>query len=136
MTCIFCKITNKEIESYIVDESEKFIAVLDINPHAPMHTMIIPKEHIENFVDLPPKYGEELINFMQKIIKKISEKLNTKDFTIGINEGKSAGRAIDHLHIHIIPRFKDDKGGSIHSVVYNPPKEPLEKIFKILKNES
>jgi histidine triad (HIT) family protein len=135
MSCIFCKIAKKEIYSYMIDETENFVAVLDINPHAPMHTMIIPKEHIENFVDLPEEYGIELLKFMKYIIKRISEKLNTKDFTIGINEGKNAGRAIDHLHIHIIPRFKNDKGGSIHSVVYNPPKEPLEKIYKILKNE-
>jgi len=135
MNCIFCKIAKKEMESYIIDETEIFIAILDINPHAPMHSMVIPKEHIENFVDLPEKYGEELIKFMKSLMKKISEKLNTKDFTIGINEGKNAGRAVDHLHIHIIPRFKNDKGGSLHSVVYNPPQEPLEKIYKILKDE-
>jgi len=109
---------------------------LDINPHAPGHTLVLPKEHIVNFVDIPEEVEKELVDFLKSIIKKLGEKLNTVDFTIGINEGKLAGRAIDHLHIHIMPRFKNDKGGSIHSVVFNPPKESLEEIYKKIKNES
>lgn len=136
MECIFCKISNKEIQSYIIDESDNFIAVLDINPHAPGHTLILPKKHIVNFVEIPQEIEKELIDFMKNIVNKLSNKLNTKDFTIGINEGKLAGRTIDHLHIHIIPRFEKDKGGSIHSVVFNPPKESLEVIYKKIKDES
>ena len=134
--CIFCKIANKVIESYVIDENENFIAVLDINPHAPGHTLILPKEHVVNFIDFPKEKSVDLIEIIQNIIKKLSSKLNTSDFTIGINEGKLAGRAIDHLHIHIIPRFENDKGKSIHSVVFNPPKETLEEIYKKIKNES
>jgi len=136
MDCIFCKIGKKEIQSYVIDETDNFIAVLDINPHAPGHTLVLPKEHIVNFVDIPEEVEKELVDFLKSIIKKLGEKLNTVDFTIGINEGKLAGRAIDHLHIHIMPRFKNDKGGSIHSVVFNPPKESLEEIYKKIKNES
>ncbi len=133
MDCIFCKIAKKELKSYVIDESENFISVLDINPHAPGHSLVLPKDHIVDFVDLPESLSTELVVFMQKIIKILKESLKTESFTIGINEGKLAGRAIDHLHIHIIPRFKNDKGGSIHSVVYNPPQESLEDIYKKIK---
>lgn len=136
MDCLFCKIARKELKSYLIGESENFISVLDINPHAPGHCLVIPKNHIINFVDLPENLSSELIAFSQRIIKILSVKLKTGDFTIGINEGKLAGRAIDHLHLHIIPRFKNDRGRSIHSVVYNPPKESLENIYKKIKNES
>lgn len=136
MDCIFCKIAQKEIKSYVIDESENFICVLDINPHAPGHSLILPKSHIVNFIEVPKNLSEEMVEFIQRIIKILEKKLNTNSFTIGINEGKLAGRAIDHLHIHIIPRFQNDKGGSIHSVVYNPPKQSLEEIYKLLKNES
>jgi len=136
MECIFCKIGKKELESYVILESENFMAFLDIKPHAPGHTLVIPKFHVENFDELDEKYGIELIKFLKDVIKLLKEKLNTKDFNVGINEGKLAGRAIDHLHIHILPRFEKDKGGSIHSIVYNPPKESLEEIYKKLKNES
>jgi len=136
--CIFCKIANKEIESYLIEESENFLAFLDIKPHAPGHTLLIPKKHIANLEDFPQNLGEEFVFLSKKIITLLSKALETKDFTIGINHGKLAGQAVEHLHLHFIPRLKDDKGGSIHSVVYNPPKEELsliyEKIMKV-KNE-
>ena len=134
--CIFCKIASKNLESYIIEENNSFVAVLDINPHSPGHTLILPKEHIVNFIDFPLEKSVDLIDIMKKTIKILISKLKTQDFTIGINEGRLAGRAIDHLHIHIIPRFENDKGGSIHSVVFNPPKESLEEIYKKIKNES
>lgn len=134
--CIFCKIASKNLESYIIEENNSFVAVLDINPHSPGHTLILPKEHIVNFIDFPLEKSIDLIDIMKKTIKILISKLKTQDFTIGINEGRLAGRAIDHLHIHIIPRFENDKGGSIHSVVFNPPKESLEEIYKKIKNES
>ncbi|MBI2591597.1 MAG: HIT family protein, partial [Candidatus Brennerbacteria bacterium] len=56
--------------------------------------------------------------------------LKPDGFTIGINHGEASGQAVDHLHIHIIPRWKNDGGGSIHGVVNNPPKESLEEIKK------
>lgn len=136
MDCIFCKIANKNLPAFIIEENEDFICFLDIKPHAPGHSLVIPKKHIPNFVDLPEASAERLISILKKTILRISEKLKTKDFTIGINEGKLAGRLIDHLHFHIIPRFINDKGGSIHSVVYNPPSQSVEEIYQLLKNEN
>jgi histidine triad (HIT) family protein len=137
--CIFCKIAKKEIESYVIEETENFISFLDIKPHAPGHTLLIPKKHVANLEELPQELGEEFVFLSKRLITLLSKALETKDFTIGINHGKLAGQAVEHLHLHFIPRFKDDKGGSIHSVVYNPPKEELsviyEKIMKV-KNES
>jgi histidine triad (HIT) family protein len=134
--CVFCKISSKEIKSYILEETDNFLSFLDIKPHSKGHTLVIPKKHFCNFEELPDNLGNELVNIIKKIIILLAEKLNTKDFTIGINEGKLAGRLIDHLHIHIIPRFKNDGGGSMHSIVYNPPNESLEEIYKLIKNES
>jgi len=54
-------------------------------------------------------------------------------FNIGWNHGEAGGQTIDHLHIHIIPRWKGDGGGSIHSIVRNPPKEDLDEILRKLK---
>jgi histidine triad (HIT) family protein len=136
MNCIFCKIGKKEVNSYIICETENFLAFLDINPLTPGHSIIIPKEHIVNFVDLDEKLGEEFVKIIKETIIKINKGLKVKDFTIGINEGKLAGRAIDHLHIHIIPRYKEDKGGSIHSIVHYKTDEKLESIYEKIKNAS
>ena len=134
--CIFCKIAQKEINAYIVQESENFLAFLDIHPHAPGHTLVIPKDHYERFLDLPENLGEEFIKIVKETALLISKALKTKDFTFGINEGPYAGQAVSHFHLHIMPRFKNDGGGSVHSVVLNQPKESLEEIYQKLKDAS
>lgn len=130
MDCIFCQISSKNIKSYIINESINFISFLDIHPHSPGHSLVIPKEHFVNFKELPEEYGNELVLFIKDTMFKISKALNTSDFTLGINEGSLAGQVVMHLHIHIIPRFENDGGGSIHSVVFNQSNQSLDEIFK------
>lgn len=134
--CLFCKIAEKEIQSLIVKESDKFLAFLDIHPHAPGHTLVIPKEHFSNLKEFDEKLGNEFIKIIKETILLLAKVLKTNDFTLGINEGPLAGQAILHLHFHIIPRFKNDGGGSIHSVVYNKPEWSIEEIHQKIKNES
>ena len=133
--CIFCQIAKKNISSFILKENDGFMAFLDIKPHAPGHSLVIPKNHYINLLEIPESLAENLISIIKEVILMISKGLNTDNFTIGINEGKLAGRLIDHLHIHIIPRFNNDKGGSIHSVVYNPPSQSVEEIYRIIKKD-
>jgi len=134
--CVFCKIARKEIQAYLVNESENFVAFLDIHPHAPGHTLVIPKEHFPNLKELPTEFGQELIKIIKETLQLLVKTLNTTDFTLGINEGPLAGQAVLHLHFHLIPRFKNDGGGSIHSVVFNQPEESLEEIYQKIKNAS
>ena len=134
--CIFCKIIQKEVSAYVVNESENFLSFLDVHPHAPGHTLVVPKFHFQNFKELSEDLGIEFIKIVKETIKLLSQALKTNDFTLGINEGSLAGQAVLHMHLHILPRFKNDKGGSIHSVVFNQPKESLEEIYKKIKNAS
>lgn len=137
--CIFCKIAHKEVESYIIEESDNFLVFLDIHPHSPGHSLLIPKNHYEKFEEVPENLGEEFLKIARRSVLLISKALNTKDFNLGINNGPFAGQAVKHAHFHIIPRFPNDKGGSMHSIVYNPPKEDLSTIYKRIikvKNES
>lgn len=136
MNCIFCKISKKEISAFIIGESDNFVTFLDIYPRAPGHSVVIPKNHYENFFDFSEGLGNEFILFVKQCVTLLSKKLQTNSFTFGVNQGEIAGQTIKHFHFHIIPRFLNDKGGSIHSVVYNPPKESLEEIFNLIKNES
>lgn len=130
MDCLFCRIIKKEISAEIVYEDDRSLAILDITPRAPGHTMVIPKVHSQTISDLSENELGLLFETVKKVIKLIQRGLKPEGFTIGINHGRISGQVIDHLHIHIIPRFKDDGGGSIHSVVYNPPKESLREIKK------
>jgi len=128
--CLFCKIISKEQTAQIIYEDEAIVAVLDIFPRAIGHTMIIPKRHTETILELDSKETGPIFDGVRKITQILKDKLHPDGFTIGINHGKVSGQAIDHLHIHIIPRFLGDKGGSIHTVVDNPPKESLEEVAK------
>lgn len=128
MDCLFCKIVKKEIPAEIIYEDEKTLAILDITPRSPGHTMVLSKFHSETMLDLPEKEIEPLFSAVKKVTELIEKSLKPEGFTIGINHGKISGQVIDHLHIHIIPRFKNDGGSSIHSVVNNPSKKSLKEI--------
>lgn len=130
--CIFCKISAKKVPALTLLESENFVSMLDIHPHAPGHSIVITKDHIANFIDLPLALAEEFVKIAQDTMRLLTRGLKTSHFTIGVNEGSLAGRAIDHLHLHILPRFKGDNGGSIHTVVMNTSTESVEAIYKKL----
>jgi histidine triad (HIT) family protein len=132
--CIFCKIINKEINAKIIYENKSVIAFLDINPHTPAHTVLIPKKHFETILDLDADNILQLFSALKEVTALIKKAINPDGFTIGINHGRVAGQAINHLHIHIMPRFLNDGGGSIHSVVLNKPKESIEEIYNKIKN--
>lgn len=136
MDCLFCKIGKKEIPAEMVYEDENSFAILDIHPVAPGHTMVIPKAHAQNLLDLPQGEVKPLFEALKLVLHKVSSALHPDGFTIGINQGAVSGQAVDHLHIHIIPRFIGDRGGSVHSVVQNAPSESLADIAsKIRKAE-
>jgi len=134
MDCLFCKIIKKEIPAEIIYEDGKTLAILDINPRSPGHTMVLSKFHSETILDLPEKEIGSLFGAVKKVTQLIKNGLKPEGFTIGINHGKISGQVIDHLHIHIIPRFKDDGGGSVHSVVNNPPTKSLSEIKSKIQN--
>ncbi|MFA5098650.1 MAG: HIT family protein [Candidatus Paceibacterota bacterium] len=133
MDCLFCKIANKEIPAQVVYESNDATAVLDVNPRAPGHTMVLPKVHAANILELPDSKIEGVFKAVKETTDLLAKKLKPDGFTIGINHGKVSGQTVEHLHIHIIPRWNNDGGGSIHSVVDNKPTESLEEIVKLIK---
>ena len=126
--CLFCNIANKKIPAYVIGENEKAAATLDIHPLAPGHAMVIPKSHRETIFDVPNEDLGDIFLLVKETAEKIEKALSPGGFTFGINHGTNAGQAIAHLHIHIIPRYKGDGGGSIHSIVRNPPTESIETI--------
>lgn len=136
MACLFCKIINKEIPADIIYEDGEVVAVLDIQPRAPGHAMVLPKIHVENISELPEKNIGSVFAAVKKTVGLLEKSLKPDGFTIGINHGRVSGQTIEHLHIHIIPRWQGDGGGSVHDTVDNPPKkEDLEEIKnKIIKN--
>ena len=137
MECLFCKICRQEIPAEIVYEDPAAVAFLDINPRAPGHAMVIPRAHAASLFEVAPADLGPLFIAVQATAFRLKEALHPQGFTIGINHGKISGQVVEHLHIHIIPRFEGDGGKSLHSVVENPPQESLsviaDKIRRIKK---
>jgi histidine triad (HIT) family protein len=133
MDCLFCKIIKGEIPAQKIYEDEAVVAMLDILPRAIGHTIVVPKRHMETILEMNPDETGPIFEGVRKVTQLLKDKLNPHGFTIGINHGKVSGQAIDHLHIHIIPRFEGDKGGSIHTIVNNPPKESLEEVKSLIE---
>lgn len=128
MYCLFCKIASGEVPCEKVYEDEHTLAFLDIFPLAKGHTMVIPKMHVETILDLPNGEVGPLFDSVKRVTGMIQQRLAPDGFNMGANMHKVAGQAIDHLHIHIIPRWHGDGGGSMHSIVKNPPQEDLKTI--------
>lgn len=103
MSCIFCKIANKEVSAEIVYEDNKVIAFKDINPKAPIHFLIIPKKHIPS-VDHLEIEDKTLMGELILAVQKIAKKMKLDGYKIQINVGRPAGQIIDHLHLHLLAR--------------------------------
>lgn len=105
--CIFCKIIKGEIPSFNVYEDEKVLAFEDINPVTDGHTLLIPKIHAQDLWDI----NEESLIAVQiaskKVIRAIKDVLDPSGVLALQSNGKGAGQAVDHYHLHLIPRLKE-----------------------------
>jgi len=133
--CLFCRIGRKEIGAEVIWEDGANIVFLDIHPRAPGHAVVIPKAHRETILDVPDEELESLFLAVKKTTSMLSKTFKPDGFTIGINHGKASGQEMDHLHIHIIPRYFNDKGKSIHSVVDNKSDETVQEIAVKIRKE-
>lgn len=108
MECIFCDIVARTSFAEIVYEDEKIISFLDIRPVNHGHTLVIPKQHFENFLSVPPQILSQLTGTAQHIAQALKRSLNADGFNLIVNHGAAAGQTIFHFHFHIIPRFFND----------------------------
>ena len=101
--CIFCKIAKGELSSDIIYEDDKVLAFRDLDPQAPVHILIIPKEHIEssNFID---EDNSNIIAHIFVVINKLAKKLGIADegYRVVNNCGENGGQTVPHLHFHLL----------------------------------
>lgn len=99
--CIFCKIANKEIPTDLIYEDEKVVAFNDIHPKAPIHVLIIPKEHYDSLNEMD---DVALTGHLFDAVRKVAAKLDVKDYRIIVNTGAQAGQVVFHIHIHLLAK--------------------------------
>lgn len=101
MDCVFCKIINKQIPAEVVLEKDRIIAFKDIRPSAPVHYLVVPKEHIQSIIHLE-KNHREIAAEVVFAAKELAEKLGLKGYKLVFNVGREGGQLIDHLHLHLL----------------------------------
>lgn len=110
--CIFCKIVKGEIPSSKVYEDGLVLAILDIKPVNPGHILVISKEHQKYISDLDDEISARIMSVAGKINRAIrNSEIKCEDINYFLADGETAGQEIAHVHLHIIPRFKDDGFG-------------------------
>lgn len=99
--CVFCKIVHKEIPSTVVYEDDQVLAFNDIHPAAPVHILIIPKEHLESVEEVP--VGNPMVSLLTERAVAIAKQLNLREgFRLVINNGDNGGQTVYHLHLHLL----------------------------------
>jgi histidine triad (HIT) family protein len=116
--CLFCKIVRKEIPAEVVYENGKTIAFLDIKPVNPGHVLVVPKEHHPDFASTPADQLGDIAAVAQKVAKAAMAALGAPGFNIGVNNGRAAGQLVDHMHLHVMPRFEGDGRELWHGEAY------------------
>lgn len=108
MPTIFTKIINREIPSHIVYEDDLVIAFLDISQTTKGHTLVVPKKHYKDILDIDTNLLKHLIAVSQKLSKTLVDVFLAKGINILNNCGSTAGQTVFHFHIHLIPRYDEN----------------------------
>jgi histidine triad (HIT) family protein len=101
--CMFCKIVNGEMESEVVHDEEEVLAFLDINGKAPVHVLVIPKEHVSSLEEVG-KLPDGVVKRILEVAQEVAEKMDVarSGYVFRINNGRDAGQEVFHLHAHIM----------------------------------
>jgi len=101
--CLFCRIVAQKNPAGVVLETPTTLALRDINPQAPVHVLVIPKEHIGSISALEPRHAE-LVSQIHETIKAVarSEKVESNGYRVVVNNGRDADQTVRHLHYHVL----------------------------------
>lgn len=106
--CIFCKILARELPATIVDEDERTIAFMDINPATRGHVLVIPRAHSSDLLTVDPDDLAAVALASQRLASRMRERLDVDGVNLVNSCGAIAWQTVFHFHVHVIPRYADD----------------------------
>jgi histidine triad (HIT) family protein len=106
--CIFCKIVAGELPATIVDEDERTIAFMDINPATRGHALVIPRLHAPDLLSIDPHELAAVANAAQRLASRVKERLKADGVNVINSCGAVAWQTVFHFHLHVIPRYEGD----------------------------
>ena len=108
LECPFCSIAEQMPIDVILIENEHSLAFRDLYPISKGHTLVIPKEHIEDYFHLSSEQTQSIWSLVAEIKELLQESYKPDGFNVGINIGSAAGQTVSHCHVHVIPRYEGD----------------------------
>jgi diadenosine tetraphosphate (Ap4A) HIT family hydrolase len=102
--CPFCTLPPERI----IDSNDLALVIRDGYPVSPGHTLVIPKRHIGSWFEITPEEQSAMLDLLGRAKAVLEEEFKPDGYNIGINDGPTAGQTVPHLHMHLIPRYKDD----------------------------
>ena len=130
---IFLKIAKKEIPAHIIYEDEYCLSFLDVKPHVKGHTIVILKKEGITVFDYSDKALQNLMLGVKNTLERLQEVLSPDGFNVGWNHNTAGGQVVPHLHVHIMPRWLGDGGGSMHSIITPPRRIHVEDVASLFK---
>ena len=132
--CIFCKIVAGEIPASKVYDDDHFLAFLDISQVTPGHTLVIPKKHARNLLEMTPDETADLFNVVSTVTKKVESATQPQGMNIISNMEEIAGQSVFHTHVHILPRYSQDDDLKIDFIAHEPDFNHLAQLAKEISN--
>ncbi len=102
--CLFCRIAAGTLPANLVHETPGAVAFLDRSPSARGHTLVVPRAHAANLLELDDGAVGDLFLAVKEVVRKLDAALHPRAFNVGWNHGEAAGQAVFHLHVHVLPR--------------------------------
>lgn len=133
--CIFCKIVAGEIPSSKVYEDDQVLAFLDISQTTPGHTLLIPKRHVRNVLEMEADLASTAFSRLPKIARALQKATNAVGMNIINNNEEIAGQTVFHAHIHLVPRYDEKDGIKIEYTEHEPDFEALGELAAQIANE-
>lgn len=132
--CIFCKIIAGDIPYSKVYEDEEVLAFLDISQVTPGHTLVVPKKHARNLLEMDETATAQLFARVSKVAKKVEAATQAKGMNIISNMEEVSGQTVFHTHVHIIPRYSDQDELAISFTEHEPNFEQLAVLAETIQN--
>jgi histidine triad (HIT) family protein len=106
--CLFCKIIAGELPGQIVDQDERTMAFMDISPATPGHTLVVPRRHAANLLEIEPEDLTAVTLTAQRLARRATERLGADGVNLLNSCGPAAWQTVFHFHVHVIPRYAGD----------------------------
>jgi histidine triad (HIT) family protein len=100
--CLFCRIVSKEVPAEVVLDREDVLAFRDVNPQAPTHVLVVPKEHLPSLEAVGERHGSLLSSLVAAVNQVARDDGVAGGFRVVTNVGRAAGQSVDHLHLHLL----------------------------------